>query len=188
VLRRFKEVGLKLKPAKCKLLRHELDFLGHTVSGDGYRPSEKHKRAIASFPVPTDIAELRRFLGMASFFRRFVEGFASIAVPLNSLLKDNSSRKYEWLREHQEAFDDLKNRLISPPVLRAPDSERPFVLCTDASTLAVGGVLLQKARDDAPFHAVGYTSATLTATWLLEYRASQHTTTGGQSCNPLPWT
>lgn len=149
VFERLWRHGLKLRPDKCKLFHREVKFLGHVVDQRGVRPDPEKISAVVDWPVPTTAKELKAFLGLAGYYRRFVSGFAKVARPLNSLLvgipndKRLSSRPLSWSSEAQSAFDSLKRILTEAPILAYADFTQPFVLYTDASHYGLGAVLAQ---------------------------------------------
>ena len=152
VFSRLREANLKLKPSKCKFASHSVDFLGFVVSSDGISPNPDKIEAVRSFPVPTSVKELRSFLGLSNYYRRFVEGFSKIASPLNRLTRKDAV--FSWSPECQSAFQTLKDRLCYPPILSYPDFSHPFHLFTDASQTAVGYVLGQFL--DGKEHVIAY--------------------------------
>lgn len=133
--------GLKLKPSKCHFAQAEVKYLGHIVNKDGVAPCPDKCEAVKSFPTPTDVKSLRSFLGLANYYRKFVKGFSQIAAPLNHLLRKNVP--FVWSDECESAFQQLRDGLCSPPILAYPDFSKPFILTTDASNSAVGGILGQ---------------------------------------------
>jgi hypothetical protein len=143
VLQRLRQANLKLKPSKCFFAREQIAFLGHIVNKDGIQPDPQKLRAINEFPRPTNVRELRGFLGISNYYRRFIEGFSEKAAPLNMLLKKEAP--FDWLDAQEQAFETLKNALSSPPVLGYPDFSKPFVLFTDACIKGLGAVLAQGA-------------------------------------------
>lgn len=157
VLQRINKAGLKLKLSKCKFAQPSLEFLGHIVTKDGITPDPKKVEAVKNFPIPRDITELRSFLGLCSYYRKFVEGFAKIATPLHSLLKKGND--YAWTPAADSAFNTLRNKLITAPILRFPDFEKPFLLYCDASIRGLGAVLSQKF--DEKEHVIAYGSRSL---------------------------
>ena len=159
VLKRIIDVGLKLKPAKCQFFRQEVEYLGHTITPLGLKTSNRHVTAVDQFPTPTHIREVRRFLGMVSYYRRFIPSFAKIAHPLHALTRKDA--QFEWTHECQEAFETLKKQLISAPVLGYPRFDAPFVLETDASIDGLGAVLSQ-TQEDGKLHPIAYASRALT--------------------------
>ncbi|CAH8628181.1 unnamed protein product [Schistosoma guineensis] len=148
VLQRIKQHNLKVKPSKCRLLQKEVLFLGHRITEDGVATDKEKTRVIVNWPQPKSPEDVRSFLGLASYYRRFVRDFASLAAPLHRLT--HKGRKFLWTSECQQAFDALKARLTSPPILAFPDTSADggeFILDTDASSSAIGAVLSQVARD-----------------------------------------
>jgi transposase InsO family protein len=158
VFERLRAANLHLKASKCNLFRSELHFLGHIVSGDGVRVDPAKVAAMREFRTPTDIHKLRRFLGMAGFYRRFVDGFGKIAKPLTDLTR--AGVKFEWTQKCDDAFRELKDRLCSAPVLAYPDPGLPYVLSTDASGFGLGAVLAQER--DGKECVVAYGSRAMT--------------------------
>lgn len=141
VLHRLGEAGLKVRPEKCKLMRKEVAFLGHIISGQGIRTDPEKTDAIKTWPTPLSVKEVRAFLGLAGYYRRFVKGFSKLAAPLHKLA--DKSEGFKWTTECDHAFSELKAKLVSAPILAFPLPEGEFILDTDASDQAVGAVLSQ---------------------------------------------
>lgn len=141
VFNRLEKAGLKLKASKCQFLCDELAFLGHIVSAKGVHVSPEKVAAIARLPPCDSAKSVRGFLGMAGYYRKFIPNMAEIARPLTQLTKKNS--KFNWTEECQRAFDTLKQKLTSAPVLAFPSNKLPFVVYTDSSAFAVGSILAQ---------------------------------------------
>ena len=141
VLDRLRTYRLKLKPEKCQFLRKEVNYLGHRITEDGVKPDPQKVTAIESYPTPTSVKELKTFCGMISYYRRFIPNCSRIASPLHKLLKKDV--KFEWKAEQEHAFQHLKAKLISQPILQYPDFYKEFVLTTDASNTGLGAVLSQ---------------------------------------------
>jgi hypothetical protein len=160
VFKRLKDAGIKLSPEKCFFFKERLPFLGHVVSRNGIETDPEKIVTIKNFPIPKDLTQLRGFIALASYYRRFVKGFSAIAEPLNRLLKKGTP--YKWTKDQNDAFENLKKRLISPPILVYPNCEQPFILYTDASTFALGAILSQKGEDKKE-HVIAYASRTLSA-------------------------
>lgn len=157
LMQRLRSANLKLQPDKCEFLRHEVMYLGHIIGSDGVRPDPAKVKAVMNFPIPKNPKNIKQFLGLAGYYRRFIPNFSKIAKPLTDLLKKD--RKFEWTVKQTEAFDILRNSLCSEPILQYPDFSKPFILTTDASGYAVGGVLSQGTiGKDLP---VAYTSRIL---------------------------
>ena len=161
VLSDIKAADLTLKESKCHFGGKELDLLGYVISGEGIRAQPSKTAAIRQLPPPTSITELRRFLGMCSYYRQLVPEFAKIAEPLHLLTRKNA--KWLWATEQQEAFDDLKERLCSNNVMAHPNPQRGYILYTDACDYAIGGILVQE-DDDGIERPIQYLSAQLTNT------------------------
>nr|XP_013996221.1 unnamed protein product [Salmo salar] len=156
VLERISGAGLKLHPGKCHFMQREVAFLGHQLGGEGISTMPDKVEAVRGWPVPGGKKEVKSFLELASYYRRFVKGFAGVAAPLNHLLKEDTV--FQWTEEHQRAFEALKRALMEAPVLASPDPNRPFILDTDASNEGLGAVLAQRGPDGE--HVVAYYSRT----------------------------
>lgn len=152
VFDRLREVNLKLKPSKCNFAQKSVNFLGFVVSSEGISPDPDKLDAVRSFPAPKCVKDVRSFLGLCNYYRRFVEGFAKIASPLNHLTRKDVP--FVWSAECQAAFDHLKTRLCSPPILAYPIFDQPFHLYTDASQFALGYILGQNI--DGKEHVIAY--------------------------------
>ncbi|CAL9687324.1 unnamed protein product [Knipowitschia caucasica] len=141
VLQGIAEAGLKLHPNKCCFMRRELEFLGHKVGGEGISTLEEKVQVVRDWPIPTNLRELKSFIGLASYYRRFVRGFSCIAAPLFALQRKNCD--FVWTPECDRAFCTLKKALTESPILTPPDTNLPFVMDTDASDAGMGAVLSQ---------------------------------------------
>lgn len=161
ILDRFREAGLTLKLAKCKFAQEKVNYLGHVISKEGILPDDDKVRAVREFPIPRDLKGVRAFLGLTSYYRRFIPTYAKLASPLYALLQKDVL--FEWSEPCQKAFEVLKRKLMSPPVLAYPNFEEPFIVYTDASKEGVGCVLSQRGSDDK-VHPICYASRTLTKT------------------------
>ena len=142
VFERLRKAGLKLAANKCSICREKVKYLGHYISAEGVQVNPKTISAIKDYPIPTNVTQVRAFLGLAGYYRRYCRGFAKIARPLHYLLKQDV--QFEWKEEQQQAFDTLKEMLSSAPLLAYPRADIPYILYTDASREAVGYVLSQK--------------------------------------------
>ena len=140
VLKRIQSANLKLKTDKCHLFQSEVLFLGHIISCDGIRPSPTNVDKILGWKTPQSTKQVRQFLGMATYYRRFIKDFAKIATPLSKL---TGNVPFYWSNNCQKAFDSLKRALTGPDVMAYPLNEGLFVLDTDASGTAIGAVLSQ---------------------------------------------
>ena len=141
VFDRIKKADMFLKLSKCKFVRQELPFLGHIVSKDGVKPDASKISAVANWPVPTKVKQVQQFLGLAGYYRSFVYNFANIAIPLYKLVAKDV--KWNWTEECSKSFEHLKKSLCSAPLLIFPDFNKEFVVSTDASDIALGGILSQ---------------------------------------------
>ena len=142
VLQAIGDAGLTLNPKKCVFGTRCVKFLGHLIDAEGVHPNPEKVNAIKEFPRPDDVSKLRGFLGMTSFFRKFIRGFAKIARPLHELLKKGKDVRKDWTEEHDQAMEALKYSLITAPVLTHDDGVSAIELQTDASLSGLGGVLL----------------------------------------------
>jgi len=138
---RLRQVGLKLQPDKCEYLRPELEYLGHIISERGIKPNPNRTEKVKNYPVPKNPKEIKQFLGLVGYYRKFIKDFSKIAKPLTKLLQ--KSVTFDWTNEQQHSFELLKNKLISQPILAYPDWNKPFILTTDASNEAIGAILSQ---------------------------------------------
>ncbi|KAL0870576.1 hypothetical protein ABMA27_005541 [Loxostege sticticalis] len=155
IFEKLRNSGLTLKPQKCYFFKVEVEYLGFEVSGAGIKPGTRKVEAVSNFPTPKDVHNVRQIVGLASFFRRFIKGFAQIARPLTKLLKKNSV--WEWSTEQESAFNEIKRILSSKPVLALYDPTAETQIHTDASKHGVGGVLLQR-QADSNFKPIAYYS------------------------------
>ncbi|KAI2664186.1 Retrovirus-related Pol polyprotein [Labeo rohita] len=142
VLDKLKEAHLTVNMKKTHFFRSSLKFLGHIVSAEGIQADPEKTRAVQEFPVPRNIKEVQQFLGMAGWYHRFVPCFSQVAEPLNALKRKGV--KFVWSAQCQDAFNTLKQLLVSPPVLGHPNLNLPFVVYTDASEIGLGAVLVQQ--------------------------------------------
>ena len=141
LFQRLREAQLKLKPSKCQLLRKQVSFLGYTVSQAGVGTDPDKIAAVRDWPVPQNLRQSRAFVGLCQYYRRFVPNFSGIAAPLHALTKKGA--RFEWTPACQQAFDQLKEALISADVLALPSEEGMYILDCDASDKAIGAVLSQ---------------------------------------------
>lgn len=141
VFQRLEKAGLKLQPRKCHICRDEMIFLGHHISRHGIKPDPDNVKKIKDWPVPRNKKQVQSFIGLASYYRRFVEGFSNIARPMIRLTENEVP--FIWDSDCQNSFQTLKRCLLKPPILGFPKWGEPFLLHTDASDFAVGCVLSQ---------------------------------------------
>ena len=147
VFERLREFGLTVKPSKCHFGFAELDYLGFKISGSSFSPQTAKLDAIDRAPAPTSKKALRSFLGLVSFYRRFVPNLASATALLSDLLKKDVKEPLVLTEDHLEAFSSVKQSLVSCPVLQIPDLSKQFIVRTDASEVGVGGILMQYHSD-----------------------------------------
>lgn len=142
VLQRLQMANLKLKPSKCSLFQTEVIFLGHIVSESGIATNPEKISAVKNWVTPTNSKEVKSFLGLCSYYRRFVKDFAKIARPLHKVSEKHA--KFQWTPECQQSFETLKEALVSSSILGYPIPGIKFVLDTDASDESTGAVLSQE--------------------------------------------
>ena len=133
-------------------------YLDHLCTDHGVKPDPSKLSKVKDFPIPKNVNEARRFVAFANYYRRFIENFAEMARPLNNLAKKNA--KFDWSQECQNSFDNLKQRLISPPLLAYPDLTKEFILMIDASDRTFGAVLAQEF--DSYYRPIAYFSKNFT--------------------------
>eukprot|EP00253_Pinus_taeda_P028202 PITA_28202 len=143
VLQTLWEHQLYAKLSKCDFYKEEIQYLGHVISKEGIAVDPEKIKTILEWPVPKDVADIRSFMGLAGYYRRFVEGLSRVAYPITSSKK---GRSFKWSSECQQSFEKLKQLLTSAPVLSIADPNKDYVVCTDASGEGVGGVLMQEGR------------------------------------------
>jgi hypothetical protein len=142
ILRKHELYG---KLSKCAFFQESVEFLGHIISAEGVSTDENKTVAVRDWPTPTNTHDVQSFLGLCNYYKRFVRNFAEIAAPLTDLL--HKEQAFTWNTKETAAFDTLKTTLVNAPVLRLPDPDLPFLVTTDASGFAVGGVLSQDFGD-----------------------------------------
>jgi hypothetical protein len=141
VFRRLKEVGFHLILRKCEFFIEQMEFLGHTINKDGIRPNKDKIRAIVDMPVPKTKSNVKSFLGLKSYYRRFIRNFASRSHHMRFLTMEKT--KMVWTDECQKEFEDIKQELVSDNIMIYPDWNKMFILTTDASKQGLGAVLSQ---------------------------------------------
>lgn len=157
---RFRSINLKINPKKCSFLKRQVKYLGHVVSECGISTDPEKISAVETWPIPRTKKQVRSFLGFCSYYRKFVEGFSLIAKPLFSLTENQI--KFEWNETCQEAFEKLKQKMISTPILSFPNETGEFILDTDASNHGIGAVLSQ--LQDGNEKVIAYFSRVLSKT------------------------
>jgi len=157
--RRLRDARLRLNPEKCHFCIDRLTYLGHVIDREGIRTDSGKIQAVTNWPEPQSVKHIRQFVGMASWYRRFIPNFSTIAAPLTQLTKKNA--RWKWGEGEATAFAQLKRALSSAPVLACPDFTRRFFLQTDASTTGLGAVLTQNFEEGE--RVIAYASRTLNA-------------------------
>ncbi|XP_078148594.1 uncharacterized protein LOC144544050 [Carex rostrata] len=153
VLQRLRDHQLYAKFSKCEFWMNQVAFLGHIVSGEGLAVDPEKIRAVTEWKRPTTVTEIRSFLGLAGYYRRFVMGFSQLARPLTELL--HKGVKFEWGESQEKSFEELKSRLVSAPILAMPVVGKDYTVFTDASRSGLGCVLMQDG------HVIAYASRQL---------------------------
>jgi hypothetical protein len=159
VLCRLEENDLYLHPAKCEFECTEVEYLGMLIQENHVSMDPAKVQAVTDWPIPRNLKEVRGFLGFANFYRRFIEGFARIARPLNDLTKKDAP--WNWGPSQQEAFAKLKAQFTSSPVLVMWQPDFKTRMKVDASAFATGGVILQKQVSDGLHHPIAFRSESL---------------------------
>src|SRR6202171_51855 len=136
---------LYVKLSKCEFFKHEVEFLGHVVGNGQIKMCPSKVDAILQWPTPTTVTDIRSFLGLCNYYRKFIRGFSTIASSLTDITKNDTT--FTWSSKQQVSFDQLKHAITSAPVLQLPNQSFPWILHTDASGYAVGGVLCQNIGD-----------------------------------------
>jgi len=154
---RLRGANLKLHGKKCSFFRQRVDFLGHVLTKAGIEVQPEKIEAVQNWPTPQNLTELRSFIGLCSYYRRFIAGFANVASPLYLLTQKNAP--FRWDTEQQQAFQALKTKLVSAPILGMPQDEGAFFLDTDASDRGLGAVLSQEQNGQEV--VIAYASRTL---------------------------
>ena len=137
MLSQLRHAGLKLKPSKCELLQKRVNYLGHIVS-EGVATDPAKVQAVANWPTPGDITELRAFLGTDGYYRQYIPNFATLATPLHQL---TGKTDWQWRQEQNDSFTKLRLCLQTAPILCYPDPQLQYILDTDASMSGVGAVI-----------------------------------------------
>jgi len=176
VLDRIREAGLTINPEKSKFCRSQVKYLGFLVQKEGLTVDPDKTAAILNYPPPRNLRQLRRFIGMASWYRRFIPQCATRLEPMTRLLKKNHS--WEWGDAQKQAFEAVKFCLITPPTLSCPDFRVPFILQTDASSVGLGAVLAQKVEETE--HVIAFASRALSD-------AEKKYSTTEQECLAVVW-
>ncbi len=159
VMDRLEKAGLKLNASKCRFICQEVEYLGHLITPDGLKLNSRHLSAVKDFPTPTTVKGVRQFVGMASYYRRFIPNFAKIAHPLHALTRKGAI--FQWTTQCQSAFGALNTKLVDAPVLAYPNFQRDFVLETDASVEGLGANSTPSHMPAEPYHPRSKITASL---------------------------
>ena len=160
VLTRLKEAGLTAKPQKCNLGADHCQYLGHIIGRGIIQPQQDKVQSVKEFPIPKSKKDVRAFLGLVGYYRKFIPHFSTVAVTLTDLTRKAAPTVVQWNSRCQKAFDTLKNSLCESPLLHGPDFSKQFILQTDASERGIGAVLSQN-DDDQQEHPVAFFSKKL---------------------------
>ncbi|UYV79967.1 K02A2.6-like [Cordylochernes scorpioides] len=177
ILECLKTAGLTLNASKCRFAYTELLILGHVVSNEGIAPDPEKIISIRKFPTPRTVKDVRAFLGLCSYYRRFIREFSKVALPLQILTRKNHS--FAWGEEQELSFNSLKNKLISPEVLTHYDPNKPIGLHTDASDQGLGAVLVH-LNENTKERPISYASRTL-------QKAETNYSTTKKECLAIIW-
>ena len=146
VAKRLKDAGLTISVEKSRFCLPEMKFLGFVIDHRGLRVDPEKISCIMDYPTPKTVKDIRRFIGMAGYYRRFVPNFSQLSAPLTDLIK--SKGKIGWTEKADKAFNELKSRLIETPILTAPNWEKLFTIHVDASDFALGAVITQGEKEE----------------------------------------
>eukprot|EP00253_Pinus_taeda_P033939 PITA_33939 len=130
MMQTLREHQLYAKYNKCDFFKEQIQYLGHIITKDGIAVEPEKIKTIMEWPIPKDVADIRSFMGLASYYRRFVEGFSRVAYPITSLQK--KGKAFKWTTECQKSFEQLKHLLTTTPILSIADPAKDYVVCTDA--------------------------------------------------------
>ena len=153
LFQKFRDANLRMNGKKCSFAQDEVKYIGHILSKDGIRIDPSKTEVISSWPRPKTAKQVRSYLGMANSYRRFIHRYSQRSEPLRGLLSKDI--KFELGESQESAFQDLKAALLFPPILRFPDSSRPYYLQTDASLEGISYILGQ-TDDDGRKYAISY--------------------------------
>lgn len=159
VFSRLRKYSLQLQPPKCEFLRHEVKYLGHIITENGVKPDPEKISCVMNYPIPSNAKEVKSFLGLIGYYRRFIKDFSKIAKPLTNLLKKDQPLWSLWSHKCKDAFETFRHILTNKPLHQYADFARPFNITTDASNVAIGAILSQgEIGTDLP---ISYASRTI---------------------------
>ena len=156
VLQQLKQAGLQLKQSKCTFATTKIQYLGHTLTPVGVKHNDSKITAVKDFPTLQTVKQVKSFLGLANFYRRYIPRIAAISRPLTDLTRKNST-EFVWAQECEDAFKEIKRLLVTALLLHPPNLDREFFLWTDASERGFGAVLEQE-DDESRRHPIAYAS------------------------------
>ena len=162
IFQKLIDAGLKLKESKCDFFKKEIHYLGHLISSEGIHPLPEKLDTICNMPRPKTPKEIKQFLGLCSYYRKFVPRFSDIARPLSKLTAHDAV--FVWCEQHELSFQMLKDTLVSAPILKYPDTSKPYTTFTDTSKYGWARVLTQEhtsllnGKETTTKHPVAYTS------------------------------
>ena len=159
VMEVLQKYSLSLKPEKCEFERTSVEYLGVVISHDLVKMDPAKVAGVSEWPTPSNKKEVQSFLGFINFYQRFIEGFSHIAHPLFDLTKADSA--FRWSSKEKSAFDILRDRITSAPILALPDNSRPYRIEADSLDFATRAVLSQENPDDGKWHPVTFLSKSL---------------------------
>jgi len=145
VIKRLEENNLYMKPEKCKWKVQEVGFLGVVIGPEEIKMKKVKVKGVLEWPIPKCVKDVQKFLGLANYYHRFIEGFVSIARPLHNMVKKD--KKWEWTERQEKVFKELKERFIKEPVLAAPDIDKKMRMEVDTLDYVTGGVLSMECED-----------------------------------------
>lgn len=172
IFQRLRDTNLKVQPDKCEYLKPELEFLGHLITPEGIKTNPKKIEAVKSFKTPRNPKEVKSFLGLSGYYRKFIKDYAKTAKPLTELTRKDVD--FAWTTDCENSFQTLKQKLCEGPILTYPDFSQPFTLTTDASNEGLGAILSQNK------HPCCYISRTLN-------KAEQNYTTTEKELLAIVW-
>ena len=179
VLTRLQNAGLTAKPSKCHFAMPKAQYLGYVIGKGEIEPQDSKIESMEQFPLPDTKSKLKSFLGLTGYYSKFVPNYANIAAPLTDMTRKRVTNKLKWTTTSKQAFDQLKAKLVSAPILQAPNFELAFVLQTDASDYGIGAVLAQ-IDPQGNEHPIRYLSRKMTDT-ELRYTVSE------KECLAIVW-
>ena len=146
IFERLERFGLKMKREKCDFFKKHIQYLGHLIAEDGFTPLPEKLESIRNMPRPKTAKEVKQFLGLIGYYRKFIPRFSDIARSLTNLTRNNTD--FNWTEQCDKAFIHLKELLMEHPILRFPDANKGYTLFTDTSDIGSAEVLMQEFEDD----------------------------------------